>query len=291
MTSRYVLKRDFLEAEEFMTPVLDNDPLLLIVDKLMYGIQRKDVPKNNNDDGQINLDHKIMLNLDLKSNFVENPKEKLNYTTAKDDKVFQTETHLSKTGNGNDEINDNWYFDSYSQLDIHQTMLKDYVRTGTYISAINSIISKFKEDTSQNLVNDPKHLPGKCILDLGCGTGILSMAAARASQQKNMNNIVIGIENANIIDIASKLIKQNHLDDYILLVKGRVEDIIKKDSLPINRGEVDIFISEWMGYCLLFESMLSSVILTRDYYLKRDMLEFYMNLIQKRENENLWELF
>uniref|UniRef100_A0A8C5EM99 type I protein arginine methyltransferase n=1 Tax=Gouania willdenowi TaxID=441366 RepID=A0A8C5EM99_GOUWI len=47
----------------------------------------------------------------------------------------------------------------------------------------------------------------------------------------------------------------------ITLIKGRIEDI----KLPVEK--VDIIISEWMGYFLLFESMFDSVLYARDLYL------------------------
>jgi len=46
------------------------------------------------------------------------------------------------------------------------------------------------------------------------------------------------------------------------VIKGKIEEI----ELPVK--EVDIIISEWMGYFLLYESMLDSVIYARDKYLK-----------------------
>lgn len=48
------------------------------------------------------------------------------------------------------------------------------------------------------------------------------------------------------------------------LIKGRLEDT----NLPIEK--FDIIISEWMGYFLLFEGMLDSVIHARDNHLKEN---------------------
>ena len=47
------------------------------------------------------------------------------------------------------------------------------------------------------------------------------------------------------------------LEHKITVLKGKAEDQIDKI------GQVDIIISEWMGYCLLFEGMLDSVINVR----------------------------
>jgi hypothetical protein len=47
----------------------------------------------------------------------------------------------------------------------------------------------------------------------------------------------------------------------ITLIRGKIEDV----SLPVEK--VDIIISEWMGYCLFYESMLNSVLFARDKWL------------------------
>ena len=38
-------------------------------------------------------------------------------------------------------------------------------------------------------------------------------------------------------------------------------------ELPRDLGGVDVIVSEWMGYCLFYESMLDSVLFARDKWL------------------------
>ncbi len=54
----------------------------------------------------------------------------------------------------------------------------------------------------------------------------------------------------------------NGFEDRITILKGKMEEVV----LPVE--QVDIIISEWMGYFLLYESMLDTVIFARDKYLK-----------------------
>ena len=136
------------------------------------------------------------------------------------------------------------YFASYSHFGIHQEMLKDKIRTGSYKYACD----QNKED-----------LNGKIVLDIGCGTGILSIFAARAGAKH-----VYAVDNAHIADYAKIIIKNNNLEDKITVIKGKIEEI----TLPVEK--VDIIISEWMGYCLLYESMLDCVLYARDKWLAKD---------------------
>lgn len=57
------------------------------------------------------------------------------------------------------------------------------------------------------------------------------------------------------------IFRENHLESVIHLLRGRIEDT----ALPIEK--VDILVSEWMGYFLLFEGMLDSFIYARDNHL------------------------
>jgi len=123
-------------------------------------------------------------------------------------------------------------------------MLKDTVRTRTYQAAIE---------------NNPFLFKDKIVLDVGCGTGILSLFAARAGAKH-----VYGIECSAIADQARQIIEDNGYSSKITVVKQKIEEITE---LPDGVEKVDIIISEWMGYFLLYESMLDSVIYARDKWL------------------------
>jgi len=101
-----------------------------------------------------------------------------------------------------------------------------------------------------------KHLfKGKVVIDIGCGTGILSLFAAKAGARK-----VYGIECAGIYKQAIEIVKANGYSDVIEIINGKVEEV----ELPCK---ADIIISEWMGYFLLYESMLDTVLYARDKWL------------------------
>jgi protein arginine N-methyltransferase 1 len=99
-------------------------------------------------------------------------------------------------------------------------MLKDEVRTQSYRDSIYHNAHLFRD---------------KVVLDVGCGTGILCMFAAKAGAK-----MVIGVDMSNIIDQATVIVKDNKLDGVITLLKGKMEDVV----LPVDK--VDIIISEWM---------------------------------------------
>lgn len=73
---------------------------------------------------------------------------------------------------------------------------------------------------------------------------------------------VIAVDKSDILAKATENIFNNGLSDKITCLKGAIEDVV----LPV--AQVDIIVSEWMGYCLLYEAMLPSVLYARDKYLK-----------------------
>ncbi|KAI3744095.1 hypothetical protein L1987_57170 [Smallanthus sonchifolius] len=114
---------------------------------------------------------------------------------------------------------DKAYFQSYSHVGIHEEMIKDRVRTETYKTAI---------------LQHQSHIEGKVVVDVGCGTGILSIFCAQA-----------GAKRVYAVDASEIALQDVQIDE-----------------------EVDVIISEWMGYMLLYESMLGSVIIARDRWLR-----------------------
>jgi SAM-dependent methyltransferase len=126
---------------------------------------------------------------------------------------------------------------SYRDVAMHKVMLQDIVRTEAYEKAINATVN-----------------PSLSVLDFGCGSGVLSMFAARANASK-----VIAVDrspfikNAQNIAIANGFEKINFYHD-------------DHQSLALDE-KVDVIVSEWMGHCLFYEAMLEPLLTVRDRYL------------------------
>jgi protein arginine N-methyltransferase 1 len=125
----------------------------------------------------------------------------------------------------------------------HKVMLDDPIRMTAYHDAIMKNKDLFKD---------------KVVMDIGTGTGVLSLWAAQAGAKK-----VYAIEFTDVAIQARKLIAGNGMSDVIEVIQSAAEDVVLSQK-------VDIIISEWMGYMLLKESFLDSVIFARDKWLKPD---------------------
>ena len=75
---------------------------------------------------------------------------------------------------------------------------------------------------------------------------------------------VVGVDMSTIIDKAKEIVERNGMTAKITLLQGKMEEV----NVPFPK--VDIIISEWMGYFLLYESMLDTVLYARDTYLRSD---------------------
>lgn len=95
------------------------------------------------------------------------------------------------------------YFSSYAHVGIHEEMIKDRVRTETYRAAI---------------LQHRNAIQGKVVVDVGCGTGILSIFCALAGARK-----VYAVDASDIAVQATEVVKANNLSDKITVLHGRVE--------------------------------------------------------------------
>jgi protein arginine N-methyltransferase 3 len=121
------------------------------------------------------------------------------------------------------------YFDSYSFFDIHREMLSDRVRTEAYRRALEL---------------NPALVRGATVLDVGCGTGVLSMFAARGGAAR-----VVAVDgSARIAAVARRICADNGVGAEgggpVTVVSSRVEAM---EALPGGGGKADVLVSEWMG--------------------------------------------
>jgi hypothetical protein len=88
---------------------------------------------------------------------------------------------------------------------------------------------------------------------------LLSLFAAQAGAKH-----VYGVEaSKGIYELSKRIISVNGFSERITLINAEIEKV----ALPTEK--VDIIVSEWMGFYLLHESMLSSVIYARDKWLDK----------------------
>ncbi|KAJ6787477.1 hypothetical protein PWT90_02701 [Aphanocladium album] len=231
--------QDFAD-DKYLKPVLENDALLFSLDEILVEKPRNEESASAEDKSSLEARNKK-----LEDDLAAVKEQFAGYRLAVEetlDKRWGDENDIGKSGNGKKKDSSDYYFESYAYNDIHETMLKDEIRTDAY----------------RDFIYENKQLfQGKVVLDIGCGTGILSMFCAKAGAAQ-----VIAVDKSDIIDKARENIFNNGLADTITCLRGAIEDV----NLPVD--QVDIIVSEWMGYCLLYEAMLPSVLYARDKYLR-----------------------
>lgn len=125
-------------------------------------------------------------------------------------------------------------------VQLHTRMLNDRGRTQGFIEAIEQVVR-----------------PGDVVLDIGTGTGILALAAARAGARR-----VYAIESRPVRKLARKLFEANGLGDRITLVAGHSTEV----ELP---ERADVLVTEVFGNSPLGERVLETTADARSRLLKR----------------------
>ncbi len=122
----------------------------------------------------------------------------------------------------------------------HEMLIKDSLRTASYKKAIENNVRSTD-----------------VVLDIGCGTGILSFFAARKGCKK-----IYAIDNEDMIDCAEETARRNDLHHNI--------EFIKADVLRVAPEEkIDVLIHEQIGTFVWDEGLISKVACVRDNFLKK----------------------
>eukprot|EP00092_Neocalanus_flemingeri_P087829 GFUD01110899.1.p1 GENE.GFUD01110899.1~~GFUD01110899.1.p1 ORF type:complete len:505 (-),score=153.71 GFUD01110899.1:178-1692(-) len=171
-----------------------------------------------------------LLRVGRKGIFVKLPTESLLLTFASDEDSNQfTDAVMKIKADKSASVSSDCEF--YGHLENQQHLMQDFTRTSAYQKAI---------------LDNPIDFSGKVILDVGAGSGILSFFAQQSGAKR-----VYAVEASSIAVHAAKLVAANNVDDVIKVLSGKIEEI----QLP---EQVDVIISEPMGYMLLNERMLET---------------------------------
>lgn len=112
----------------------------------------------------------------------------------------------------------------------HRVLLSDSARTEAYAAALAEAVT-----------------PGMSVLDLGTGSGILAMLAARAGAGR-----VIGVDVDPIVRLARQVVEANGL--------GHVVTLLETDSRDLDLGpEIDLIVTECMGNFFVTDEMQRAV--------------------------------
>lgn len=164
--------------------------------------------------------------------------QKLQESIASKHEKKQQNDFASKTDVGSAEL----YFHYYGMLMHQQNMLQDQIRTGTYYAAI---------------LENPTDFQDKVVMDVGAGSGILSLFAAQAGARK-----VYAIEASGMAKYAQQLVAASGFAGVVEIIQSKAEELALD-------AQVDVLVSEPMGTLLVNERMLETYLYARNRYLKK----------------------
>ena len=106
----------------------------------------------------------------------------------------------------------------------------------------------------------------KVVLDVCCGSGILSLFAASAGAKK-----VIAVDNNCFLEVTEQVVRDNKMENVISVMCANIKEL---ERLPGDVEKVDIILCDWIGECLLNESCIDSLLHARDRWLAEGGLIF-----------------
>jgi hypothetical protein len=140
--------------------------------------------------------------------------------------------HLYEAGILRDASQSRAYRDSegFAAARVHIEMLDDRLRTTSFLTAIREVVR-----------------PGDVVVDVGTGTGVLAIAAAKAGARR-----VYAVEETSIGESAKAMFLANGVGDRVTLVAGRSSRV----DLP---ERANVFVSEVIGNDIFDERILEVV--------------------------------
>jgi type I protein arginine methyltransferase len=128
--------------------------------------------------------------------------------------------------------------DSFSDLKMHEMMLADSVRIDAYRQGIKNNIK-----------------PGDIVIDLGTGTGILSLFASQQSPLR-----IYAIDHSDIINVAKQIAANNNVTN-VTFIKTNSRDFVPEDK-------ADVILHEQFNHTLFGENMIENLVDLRRRVLK-----------------------